>query len=617
MTLTATCHLPPATTSMLPLHSLRWRIALAYVALIIVIMAGLTIFLTRQVRTTALDTLREALLANASLLANNHTLRAGLAEQLWQPGAEDLDRLVREWAALIDTRITLIAPDGVVLADSAISAVNMENHSGREEVAAALRQDQAESTRFSRTTAMEMFYIAVAIPSLDESAHAVGVLRLALPFAKVEEGVAPLRSAVIVGGFIAMFLTGLLSIFIAERIARPIRRLTSVATQMAEGQWAEHLYPTRQDEVGQLIRAFNRMAERLQMQMGFLQREQERLSIMLNNLADGVLILNAEGQVQMINPAAARLLHVKAQRALNLSFPQVVRDHRLVDLWRISQQGDAQEDSILELDRRMIRVLSTPFWDGLQHGYIIILQDLTQLHRLETIRRDFVSNISHELRTPLASLRALVETLRDGALDDPPAAQRFLDRIETEVDALAQMVQELLELSRIESGKVPLKLRPTPVSDIIMRPVERLLPQAERAGVDLGIDLQGGLPPVLADAERVHQVIINLVHNAIKFTPIGGSITVSAFRDESKPDQVMVSVVDTGDGISADDLPRIFERFYKVDRARSAGGTGLGLAIAKHMVQAHGGEIWAESIEGKGSTFSFTLPIFKQTLTRS
>jgi two-component system phosphate regulon sensor histidine kinase PhoR len=319
----------------------------------------------------------------------------------------------------------------------------------------------------------------------------------------------------------------------------------------------------------------------------------------------------------MINPAAARLLHVKAQRALNLSFPQVVRDHRLVDLWRISQQGDAQEDSILELDRRMIRVLSTPFWDGLQHGYIIILQDLTQLHRLETIRRDFVSNISHELRTPLASLRALVETLRDGALDDPPAAQRFLDRIETEVDALAQMVQELLELSRIESGKVPLKLRPTPVSDIIMRPVERLLPQAERAGVDLGIDLQGGLPPVLADAERVHQVIINLVHNAIKFTPIGGSITVSAFRDESKPDQVMVSVVDTGDGISADDLPRIFERFYKVDRARSAGGTGLGLAIAKHMVQAHGGEIWAESIEGKGSTFSFTLPIFKQTLTRS
>ncbi|MBX3001825.1 MAG: HAMP domain-containing protein [Caldilineaceae bacterium] len=596
---------------MFQLHSLRWRIALTYLVLIIVIMAGLTFFLTRQVRTAALETLGERLHANAILLANDHPLREGLAGQRWQPGAEDLESMVKEWATLIDTRITLIGIDGVVLADSETDAIRLENHRQREEVAAALSQGQGESIRFSRTTSMDMFYLAVLIPAPEVTAAGVGVMRLALPLSKVEESVAPLRTAVLVGGLIAMLFTALLSIFIAERIVRPVRRLTHVATQMAQGNWGDRLYPTRQDEVGQLIRAFNAMAERLQIQMSFLQREQERLAIVLANMVDGVLILNSDGRVQMINPAAARLLHINAQRAHNLSFVQVVRDHRLVDLWQNAQQGEAQEELILEVDRRVIRALVTPFWDGLQHGYIMILQDLTQLRRLETMRRDFVSNISHELRTPLASLRALVETLRDGALEDPPAAQRFLDRIETEVDALAQMVQELLELSRIESGKVPLKLRPTPVSDIIMRPVERLLPQAERAGVDLVIDMQGGLPFTLADAERVQQVITNLVHNAIKFTRPGGSITVRASQNADNLDHVIISVADTGEGISAEELPRIFERFYKVDRARTAGGTGLGLAIAKHMVQAHGGEIWAESIEGKGSTFSFTLPTVK------
>jgi two-component system phosphate regulon sensor histidine kinase PhoR len=232
------------------------------------------------------------------------------------------------------------------------------------------------------------------------------------------------------------------------------------------------------------------------------------------------------------------------------------------------------------------------------------------------VRRDFISNISHELRTPLASLKALVDTLRDGALDDPPAAQRFLDRIETEVDAMTQMVQELLELSRIESGRVPLRLVPTPVADVVTPPLERLHPQAERAGLSLTVDLPSDLPPVLADAERVRQVVTNLLHNAIKFTRPGGSVTLRAYtlEDEGllpKVDRhrsaVIIEVADTGVGIPADDLPRIFERFYKADRARSGGGTGLGLAIAKHIVQGHGGRIWAESIEGQGSTFYFSL----------
>jgi two-component system phosphate regulon sensor histidine kinase PhoR len=236
---------------------------------------------------------------------------------------------------------------------------------------------------------------------------------------------------------------------------------------------------------------------------------------------------------------------------------------------------------------------------------LVVLQDLTRIRRLETVRRDFVSNISHELRTPLASLKALVDTLRDGGLEDAPAARRFLDRMEAEVDALAQMVQELLELSRIESGQVPFHLSPTPISDVVLPAVERLRPQAKRAGVEIRIEIPAGIPRVLADGERVQQIVTNLVHNAIKFTPSGGTIQVSA---EPREDDVLILVRDTGVGISAEDLPRIFERFYKVDRARSGSGTGLGLSIAKHIVQGHGGTIWAESTEDQGSTFYFTLP---------
>jgi two-component system phosphate regulon sensor histidine kinase PhoR len=238
---------------------------------------------------------------------------------------------------------------------------------------------------------------------------------------------------------------------------------------------------------------------------------------------------------------------------------------------------------------------------------MVILQDLTRIHRLETVRRDFVSNISHELRTPIASLKALVETLRVAALDDPPAAQRFLDRAEEEVDALTQLVQELLELSRIESGKVPLRLTATAVEEVVLLPVERLRAQAERNNLTLNMDIPLDLPLVLADASRIQQVIGNLVHNAVKFTPEGGTVEVRARLDEEGT-AVELSVIDTGVGIPTADLSRIFERFYKADRARSGGGTGLGLAISRHLVKAHGGQLEVKSKEGKGSTFYFSLP---------
>jgi two-component system phosphate regulon sensor histidine kinase PhoR len=466
-----------------------------------------------------------------------------------------------------------------------------------------------------------------ALPVNDEG-QTIGFVRVALSSEEIAASVGRLSRIILTTGLFVALLAVLIALFIAERTARPVRRLTQAAERMAEGDLSARLFPTSRDEVGQLTLAFEHMADQLHERMMSLAEEQDRLAAVLEHMADGVIITDADARVQLINPAAARLLRTTREVALGQTFVQVVRDHQLVELWESCCQHSEEQTTAVELDRlgRFLRVTVTPLHKADPQDRVVILQDLTEIRRLDTVRRDFISNISHELRTPLASLKALVDTLRDGALDDPPAAQRFLDRIETEVDALTQMVQELLELSRIESGQVPLSLVPTSVADVVIPPTERLRPQAERASLSLSVDVSPELPDVLADMERVHQVVTNLVHNAIKFTEPGGQVNVQAYVDagngrspmtERHGSMVVITVADTGVGIPIDDVARIFERFYKADRARSGGGTGLGLAISKHIVQGHGGHIWAESVEGQGSTFCFSLPVVNQMLINS
>lgn len=394
-----------------------------------------------------------------------------------------------------------------------------------------------------------------------------------------------------------------------------VRQITATVERIAAGDLDARVPARGPGDIGALSRAVNGMAERLERQSRKRNRERDRLNTVLHVMNDGVIILNKHGYVSIINPSAARILRVTADDALNKSFVQVVKDYRLAEVLLACIEENAEHSATYELaGDAYVRIIVTPFLRGAANGYLVLMQDLSHIHRLETVRRDFVSNLSHELRTPLASVKALVDTLRDGALDDPPAAERFLERMEVEVDEMAQMVQELLELSRIESGQAPLRLFPTSVVTLVEPAVERLHAQAERSGLTLSTMLPADLPEVMVDADRIRTVIINLVHNAIKFTPPGGFVTVSA---RTAPDAVVISVADTGAGIPAEDLPRIFERFYKADRARSGGGTGLGLAIAKHSVNAHNGRLWVDSTEGAGSTFSFTLPLVNLSLTHN
>jgi two-component system, OmpR family, phosphate regulon sensor histidine kinase PhoR len=361
------------------------------------------------------------------------------------------------------------------------------------------------------------------------------------------------------------------------------------------------------DEITQLSRTIRRMSKKLHDQITDLKSERRKLSTVLRQMTDGILIVDANGQIELANPAAERIFNIKEENIIGRSLISVLRHHEIDELWRQSvKSGEVDIASIeLRVKDHYLQAISIPLAKSLPGSNLLLFQDLTNLRRLESIRRDFVSNISHELRTPLASLKALTETLQEGALEDVTAARHFLSRIESEVDSISQLVQELLELARIESGKVPLNLSGISPKHLIQPIVDRMQIQAQRSGIELRWECPEHLSPVLADPPRMEQVLSNLLNNALKFTPAGGNITISCAE---KLNYIQFSVKDTGIGIPAGDLHRIFERFYKTDRSRSGGGTGLGLAIARHLIEAHKGRIWVESEEEKGSTFHFTLP---------
>lgn len=336
--------------------------------------------------------------------------------------------------------------------------------------------------------------------------------------------------------------------------------------------------------------------------------DSQRLQFVLEHLEVGAVLVDAEGYILLSNPAIPKLFALSVEEMRAVSLPSLLRHYQFVDLWRRSQQRNVPQTMTAEVpqSRRFLRATAYPLGDELDRQALLLFEDVTELRRLETVRKDFVSNVSHELRTPLTSLKALTESLRAGALEEPETARRFLGHIETEVDALTELVAELLELARIESQQVPLQKISSDPCEILQKGAERLRLQAERAGLTLTVECKEGLQQISADPPRLEQVLVNLIHNAVKFTPRGGSITLSAKQADGV---VEFSVQDTGVGVAEENIGRIFERFYKTDPARNKSGTGLGLAIAKHMVEAHGGRIGVESREGKGSRFFFTIPI--------
>ncbi len=580
--------------------SIRWRILIPYTLLILISLTGLGIYLSNLTYQSQLGNLENRLLDNARIISD--ALIADLANDL---PAGEINLQAIHWAEILEARVTIIDEDGSVLGESHTDPLQMDNHLKRQEIQGARSVGFGSSLRFSQTVQYDLLYVAV--PILHEE-KVIGYARVSLPLEDIETQRTQFRRTVIIGSVVTSFFAVLLSIFIATLVTRPIRLLTQEAQQITKETETRYLSTSQRDEVGQLTKAFNALVKKLHTQIAALQSEQGTLTAMLQQMTDGVIIVNESGRLTLINSAAERLFDTQETNAIGRSIAEVIRQHQLIELWQRCTDTGEEQFTDLELPRigTFIQCIAIPLGEALPEHILMLFQDLTRIRRLETVRRDFISNISHELRTPLASLKALTETLRTGALEDPPAARRFLYRMETEVDALSHMVSELLELTRIESGQVPLKLKAVAPKKLLTKAKERLGVQAERDQLKIILECPKNIPRVRADRPRLGQVLVNLLHNAIKFTAEGGQITLAA---RQQGNMIQFSVHDTGAGIPSDDLPRIFERFYKTDPARSSGGTGLGLAIARHLVEAHGGRIWADSVEGSGSSFYFTIPI--------
>jgi two-component system phosphate regulon sensor histidine kinase PhoR len=582
------------------MRSLYWKITIPFVLITILGMAALGFYTAGTARGAQLAQLRTYLINESRLVADDSI------DGFTASDATGLDALAKTIGQQIGARITLIATNGTVLGDSWEDPANLENHSDRPEVLEALATGVGVSTRFSTTIGENMMYAAVPVVS---SGLTLGVARVALPLTEVENTVGSASRTIIIALLVIALIVILLTAWIIRHITYPLRQITRATEAMAAGQFAQKVPVGANDELGRLGHAFNLMASQLDQTLSLVNAEKSRLEALLANLPDGIVMTDRDGSVVFVNQAAARLFHVVCEMEQARSIIEVVHDHEIEALYK--KCLSAQREITAQVGTRgyFLRVIAVPLIADQPGGALLLFQDLTQLRSLQTMRQEFVANVSHELRTPLAGIKAIVETLKDGAIEDKKVAGEFLERVDIEVDKLSQMISELMELSRIESGKAILDKKPLDLNQLILDTIAHFSPQTERHRLTVKLNLATELPDIPADGARIMHVITNILDNAIKFTPAGGQITIS-----SKPagSQAVVSIADTGIGISPEDLTHIFERFYKADKSRTGQGTGLGLAIAKHTVQAHGGQIWADSEPGKGSVFSFSLPLSSQ-----
>ncbi|MDT8442243.1 MAG: ATP-binding protein [Desulfuromonadales bacterium] len=512
--------------------------------------------------------------------------------------------------AATDMRLTLIDRQGVVLVDSDEEPPRMDNHGSRPEVAAALHGEVGVATRFSHTLQQTMMYVAVPLPA---DTGIDGCLRTALPLASITRTLHGTLLRVIGSGMLIGLLATLFSLWLSRRISRPLEEMTRQAQRFATGELDQRLPRYGSEELGNLADSMNRMAAQLDERIRTIVRQRNEQEAVLASMIEGVIAIDRDETIIRLNQAASSLLNLDRQ-VVGRTVREVLRKPDLLQfIDRALASREPVEDSLSLLigsSPRFLQAHGTPLRDARGHeiGVLIVFNDITRLQRLENIRRDFVANVSHELKTPITAIKGSVETLIGGALDDPDNAPRFLAIIARQSDRLNAIIEDLLALSRIEQEEEQdgIELRPAAIAAVVQGAVQACQHKAEEKAIDLDLAL-AAVRDWPVNAALLEQALVNLIDNAIKYSQPGERVRVAVEIAEKR---LLITVRDWGQGIAAEHLPRLFERFYRIDKARSRslGGTGLGLAIVKHIVQAHHGAISVDSSPGQGTIFTIVLP---------
>ncbi|MDP1947587.1 MAG: ATP-binding protein [Nitrospirota bacterium] len=601
--------------------SIRWKVT---IGTLLVLICGLLIARTLAIRSLE----QEEITRSGQILETRTGLVAyGLQPFLTQSGTlastPQLQTAVRDLGARAFARVTVVALDGLVLADSAVSDNNLstvENHLARPEIQQAVATGRGTDLRTSHTTGERTLYLAVGIGNANRTKPS-GFLRLGLPMTTFDHEVAKLHRNLALAFGIAFLVAVALSVWLARSITKPLSDIAIAARRLANGDHTVRIRTGSRDEVGLLADTLNQMTDQLRGKIDELSEDRAQLLAMLTSMVEGVMVLDCRGRVLQVNPALERMFDVSRMDARGHHCSEVFRHPQLDTLVStvLTNRVNEEDEILLQPIGRCLHIeASVTACDRENEACaVLVFHDITELRRLENIRKDFVANVSHELRTPLTSIKGYIEALLDGAKDDPGTSTKFLEIILKQSDRLNLILEDLLQLSKIESGQILFKREPLQVQRVIERTLAMIKPLADKKGHRLLSFVARDLPAVLGDEDRLMQVLSNLLDNAVKYTPGNGTITVAAHPvadDLERPTIVTaleLSVTDTGLGIPEQDRPRVFERFYRVDKARSRemGGTGLGLAIVKHIVEGLGGRVWVEANAPTGSRFVVRLPV--------
>jgi two-component system phosphate regulon sensor histidine kinase PhoR len=576
------------------------RLFLPYLVLVSLLIAGTCIVAAARLR-------------NAHVAHREHTLRDE-SRLLWRLLRAEIDagrtaqlpEYLRRLGAETEHRATLITPDGQVLADSWAETQRMDSHAGRPEIAAALSSGEGLSRRHSDTIGRDMLYLARRV---DDASGRPYILRLAVPLERLQREMAVIYWASAGAALLAIPLAALVIYAFARRTAAPIDRITDVAVAISRGDLDQRANISDTGEIATLGSAINSAADSIKGQVLQAGQQADQLLSIISAMGEGIVATDAQQKIVYVNPAAGALLGFDHAGALGKPLWQLLRFERIIRAASdVLESGGREHFELGAVSGRYIEISLTRYPPhGAPHGLLLVAHDTTQSVRYQELRKEFVANVSHELRTPLTVIKGFVETLRDGALHDPAIAPDYLAKIERHTNQLTNLVNDLLELSRLESQPDLPRRVTVDLAAVARKTVDLLLPAAQARHQALDLNVPAHLPLVLGNPDYLERAIANLIDNAIKYTPEGGRIHVSATANGAG---VTLEVTDNGIGIPPDDIPRIFERFYRVDRSRSRemGGTGLGLSIVKHIVQAHGGSLDVLSTPGQGSTFRFRLP---------